>query len=381
MKERIIIKKLLFIHHYGGYGGAGISLLNNIEMLKDNYEITVLLPSIPDDMINELKKMRVDYIINNDIGMVPIYSGGSNIFKPSFYKNILKIKKTKIDIEKELMFNQYYALIVNSLTLSWIGIIDNNIPKVCFVRETLNNKAFFFNFLYRFILNKKFQKVFFISKYDLNKFNLKKNRSLVLNDCSFNSNLAQKKNKNKAEINILFLGGYNKIKGLHILLKSLERIKNKDISLTIAGDCKIRNLYGYKLQNKIQKLAKKFEINIIGKTTDTNFLFENADIVVFPSTTPHQARPLFEAGFYKLPVIISDFTQTNERVIDKYNGLTFKPNSSLELRKRIILLIENEQLRIKLGENNFNYCIEEHECENLRIVLNNEIEDLINVNK
>ncbi|PKE65099.1 hypothetical protein CW674_08625 [Macrococcoides caseolyticum] len=377
-KGVIKIKKILFIHHYGGYGGAGISLINNIRLLKDSYDITVLLPSNPKEMVDELSKLNIKIIKYDDIGMLPIYSGGSNILKPSFYINIMKIIKSKKIIERILFDKQFDLVLVNSLTLSWIGLIDNITPKICFVRETLNSKNLFFNKIYKYLLTKKFHKVFFISNFDCSKFNLKNNSSYVLNDCTYFENNIRSNNKNMNTINILYLGGFSKIKGTHVLLDALTRLKKNGITLTIAGNVDINGFYAKSIRRKINNLKKNIDVEIVGVTNKTAELFEKSDIVVFPSTKPHQARPVFEAGFYKVPVLISDFEETNERVIDGYNGITFKSNSSEDLKNKLIKLINDDKLRVKLAKNNYEYCLKEHNCYNLKSFLINHIEESLN---
>src|SRR5699024_12067610 len=129
---------ILFIHHYGGYGGAGISLINNIEMLKDDYRITVILPSYPDDMRNELLRLNVKVIEFNDvIGTVPIYSGGSDFWKPSMYKSIFKIFGFNKFLNKIIKTDNYDFVLVNSITLFWVGFKKNiQFDKLgCFVRS------------------------------------------------------------------------------------------------------------------------------------------------------------------------------------------------------------------------------------------------------
>ena len=42
--------KLMFIHHSGLVGGAGVSLINTIKAVAEENEIIVCVPSQPEDM-------------------------------------------------------------------------------------------------------------------------------------------------------------------------------------------------------------------------------------------------------------------------------------------------------------------------------------------
>lgn len=375
----ISIKNILFIHHYGGYGGAGISLINNIEMLKDDYRITVILPSYPDDMRNELLRLNIKVIEFNDvIGTVPIYSGGSDFWKPSMYKSIFKIFGFNKFLNKIIKTDNYDFVLVNSITLFWVGFKKNiQFEKLgCFVRETRDKKKKISNILIKKILNKYFSKIFFISEFDKNTYEDRRSKSkyYLINDCM--KKVTFKKSKNKNSLNLLFLGGYQKIKGLDILLKALNYLNNKDIKLTIAGDTEIKSSYANKIQKSINTLNKKgMNIKVIGTVKNASDMYNDTDILIFPSRKPHQSRPLFEAGFYKIPVIITENEIVNERIENGFNGFKFEARNFKSLSRKIKLFIKNPNLVNKLGENNYKLSLKNHNFEDVKINLLKAIEE------
>lgn len=375
----ISIKNILFIHHYGGYGGAGISLINNIEMLKDDYLITVILPSYPDDMRNELLRLNIKVIEFNDvIGTVPIYSGGSDFWKPSMYKSIFKIFGFNKFLNKTIKTDNYDFVLVNSITLFWVGFKKNiQFEKLgCFVRETRDKKKKISNILIKKILNKYFSKIFFISEFDKNTYEDRRSKSkyYLINDCM--KKVTFKKSKNKNSLNLLFLGGYQKIKGLDILLKALNYLNNKDIKLTIAGDTEIKSSYANKIQKSINTLNKKgMNIKVIGTVKNASDMYNDTDILIFPSRKPHQSRPLFEAGFYKIPVIITENEIVNERIENGFNGFKFEARNFKSLSRKIKLFIKNPNLVNKLGENNYKLSLKNHNFEDVKINLLKAIEE------
>ncbi|WP_413475628.1 glycosyltransferase [Staphylococcus equorum] len=375
----IIIKNILFIHHYGGYGGAGISLINNIEMLKDDYRITVILPSYPDDMRNELLRLNVKVIEFNDvIGTVPIYSGGSDFWKPSMYKSIFKIFGFNKFLNKIIKTDNYDFVLVNSITLFWVGFKKNiQFEKLgCFVRETRDKRKKISNILIKKIINKYFSKIFFISEFDKNTYEDRRSKSkyYLINDCMKKVNFIKSKNKNS--LNLLFLGGYQKIKGLDILLKALNYLNNKDIKLSIAGDTEIKSSYANKIHKSINTLNKKgMNIKVIGTVKNASDMYNDTDILIFPSRKPHQSRPLFEAGFYKIPVIITENEIVNERIENGFNGFKFEARNFKSLSRKIKLFIKNPNLVNKLGENNYELSLKNHNFEDVKINLLKAIEE------
>ncbi len=375
----ISIKNILFIHHYGGYGGAGISLINNIEMLKDDYRITVILPSYPDDMRNELLRLNVKVIEFNDvIGTVPIYSGGSDFWKPSMYKSIFKIFGFNKFLNKIIKTDNYDFVFVNSITLFWVGLKKNiQFEKLgCFVRETRDKRKKISNILIKKILNKYFSKIFFISEFDKKTYEDRRSKSkyYLINDCMKKVNFIKSKNKNS--LNLLFLGGYQKIKGLDILLKALNYLNNKDIKLSIAGDTEIKSSYANKIHKSINTLNKKgMNIKVIGTVKNASDMYNDTDILIFPSRKPHQSRPLFEAGFYKIPVIITENEIVNERIENGFNGFKFEARNFKSLSRKIKLFIKNPNLVNKLGENNYELSLKNHNFEDVKINLLKAIEE------
>ena len=91
-----------------------------------------------------------------------------------------------------------------------------------------------------------------------------------------------------------------------------------------------------------------------------NDIYSLADVLVFPATTPHQARPVFEAGAAKTPVIMPDFENTLEYVSNEDNGLIFKRKNSHDLSEKIRLIVQSKEFGQRLGEKNYEYTLKNH---------------------
>lgn len=371
------IKTILLIHHWGGLGGAGVSLLNNIKMLEKDFDITVMVPNYPPEMTNELKKYKVKIIeIPIPIGIYPIYNGGSEYWKPSFYKSIYNILKFNLILNKHLTLNKYNIILVNSFTLFWVAynkkVAESNLG--CFIRETLDNRKHITNKIIIKILKEKFKYLFLISEYDKKKFELS-DTGILINDCIFfeKKHFIEEEND---KFEIIFLGGFNRIKGLDVLLRAIMKIDSEKIKLTIAGNCEVIDIRTQNLKNQISSLAKRgYTIDLLGQVSNTADIILSKDALVFPSIVPHQARPLFEAGFLKVPVIISDSEVIRERIKNRYNGLTFSNNDPNELALCLKTLMDNNELKNTIIENNYTYALKNHNCKNIKEILIKSLND------
>jgi glycosyltransferase involved in cell wall biosynthesis len=351
------MQKLLFVHHYGGIGGAGKSLLNNINLLKDQFDIHVILPNSPSDIGMLLEKIdRVKLIYVDFIPSLPVYSGGFSLLSIKLYQHlimsILNIKKFLYLIDKV----GPDILIVNSIILCWLSKYSKNKRSICFVRET--KKRSLANIIQRNMLN-NFDDVVFISQFDLDSWNLTTNVRVIENSVDYAIDLKKAKysgtNKKKS-LNVLYLGGTSYIKGFYFLFLSLLLSKNKNkINIIVLGEIRLKvKLF----MNKWFGSIVNFEF--VGKVVDVSEYYLICDLVIFPVVKVHQGRPIFEAGYYHKGVIAPDFENLLEYVKHDFNGINYKQNSVFSLSKVFNEIIEGTYDLKVLGCNNHQMYIDKH---------------------
>lgn len=361
------MSKILLLHHSGDLGGAGMSLYSIINMLSGRHEIKIFIPNKNSDLANFLKSK--DITIDDklgEMGMISSYSGGPNQFSRTFINKLILIRNTKRILKDIIKTEKPDIIAVNSMTTAWAGklIKRNKIKSICFVRETLTNNLW--SKIIKCYLNNFFDGVIFISNFDKKKFNCKAPITKVVRDCidinEYSTNLDRKQACKKIGIensffNILFVGGTSILKGWQVILSAMEMLKEYNIKLIVAGN------------SNIDDIAISQNIEFVGIRNDMNILYRACDVLVFPSVFPHQSRPVFEAGFMGLPVIISDFTETKEFVRNMENGLTFKSMDSRDLANKIIKLYNDKNLCIKLGQENHERSIKLHNFESNKEIL------------
>lgn len=358
------MKKIIAFHHSGEIGGAGISLMNTISMLADDYELIVYI--MPGELENILKTCNVCVRkYKNIIGMIPSYSGGPKIVSYTYLKSIQSMCKSKKEIGEILEREKPDIVVTNSLVTAYISKVayKKNIPVVSFIRETRRNDLG--TIINERFLSKYSKKILFLSKYDKEKYNIPTNKcDVIYNSIKTDvydrgirrfeacSELGIREDK----FNVAFLGGTSEIKGWDIVKEIAEK-QIEDIHFIIAGN----NCNQVQLDN----------ITYLGVMDNIELCLKAADVLIFPVKFPHQGRPIFEAGLFGIPVIIPDYPLFYEMVSDGENGLYYEPENSKDLLDKIMFFKNHPQKIKQMGNNNYLRTVENHSYDkNRKRILN-----------
>lgn len=155
------------------------------------------------------------------------------------------------------------------------------------------------------------------------------------------------------------LGGVKRIKGTYELLQAMKELKKtgKDIFCIIAGKVgdsgTEQKEYSKKCFEFIKKNSLDEVVRIIEEQSEVLGVISASDVLLSTNTTSHFSRPIIEAWAKKKPVVASDHPHTREIVIDEQNGLLYKSDDYFELSEKIKKLINDQELRKKLGETGF----------------------------
>ena len=183
---------------------------------------------------------------------------------------------------------------------------------------------------------------------------------------------------------LLFMGGVEPIKGLLPLLRALTLLRDlDDLLLVIAGygfAPARRNAtflrralatarryrggdYPKRVADFIAENGLSERVRFVGMREDVVPLYAAANLVAFPATCAHQARPVLEAGAMGKPVVVSDFENLREFVEDGRTALTVPPNDAPALARAIRQLLNDPALAARLGEGNFKMALAKHDGE------------------
>ena len=150
---------------------------------------------------------------------------------------------------------------------------------------------------------------------------------------------------------ILFIGRLSKIKGVDVLIRALEGIKNAH--LIVAG--------GGEERRELEELARGLSIsaNFVGAVgaAERDELLCSCDVVVIPSLVMPCGRTegapvvCIEAMTAGRPVIASRAGGLAEIITDGENGLLFDAGDHNSLREKLRLIINDASLRRRLSRN------------------------------
>lgn len=364
-------------------GGASKSLIDLAHMLMKRHNVTVCLPENANSARQLLEGLGIRTCgIKASIPMWLYYSGGCGIISPRSFELLHRLSKNNIrlfvqEVEKTnpdvIIFNS----IVSSITAKYF---NTDTKKLVVIRETFNRTVF--DNIYRYIFRNYIDGICSIAKSELTYINLPDKNQCLIPDCLTPDDISVISRDEacgqlslpKDRFNILFMGGLELIKGTDILFSALDSINSK-INVIVAGNFDVNKLSSKSIKKLIlhprarrfyhmvssRYNAHKDQIYLLGfRTNGLNAAYCAADVVVFPSTFPHQPRPCIEAGAYSKPVILSDYEITKDFFINDYNALTFPAKDSKKLAEKIEILASNHELRKRMGENNWIMTQREH---------------------
>jgi len=153
---------------------------------------------------------------------------------------------------------------------------------------------------------------------------------------------------NKSGYNILFLNGIRDHRRIDLVIESASIIKNHfpDVRYTIVG---CRNEEEFSIVNELIKKNKVKEIvNVEYWTNTPRLYYENASIFIFPSDYVFCNYSLLESMERGVPAIVADVEDAEKIIKHGVNGYLSR-QTAVDLAKYIVMLLSNEDHRLKMG--------------------------------
>ncbi len=145
--------------------------------------------------------------------------------------------------------------------------------------------------------------------------------------------------KNGYDINFVFYG-YEKFNPDKLINKILNIFNfQQDVSLEAKELIKY-----FKMETSF--ILKKF-------TTNLNEIYPNQNVLCFLSSFDSPGRPIFEAGFYKVPSLVSISNPMNDTFINNKTGIIVNGLNPRDIAKKILYLFDNPKERKKMGKEAF----------------------------
>ncbi|MEW8992883.1 glycosyltransferase [Clostridium sp.] len=377
-----------------------MSCFDLINALKNKHNIILALPKGKNAARYKAKEMNIDTLNQNVMPLIfGYYNGCSNILRVVIKATFTLKYKSKW---RKILEQQKPDLVILNSIVQWpmICLLNNmNIKNVCFVRETMRGNS---NNIFNQIIAKNLKKaggLSFLSQYDKNQWSLpKKVKQVVIPDMldidnftyGINRENARKRLKLKSDaFYILYVGGMSKLKGAETIIRAINSCEEKNVKLLFLGDLEndlitsrgFKRIKYYSKISFIKKMNKYIKsyglidhIQFVGIQKDMSYWYAACDVVVFPAEEAHQARPIYEAGAFKKPIIASNFDNYHEYLKPGVNGLVFEPKNYIELAQIIEKLYKNPSICNELGKNNYELTIKLHNSSSINLQIQKLIE-------
>ena len=198
--------------------------------------------------------------------------------------------------------------------------------------------------------------------------NKKSRIEIIRNGVNLKKLVSKHNFKEKYQINsnfILFVGRFSKSKGIETLINAFSIVKNElkdsDIHLVIMG---VDFGYQAEMEKLIKKLNLSAEIKVIKNPPrdDVISAYGESEFLVLPSQWELSPLVPLESFAFKKPVISTNSHGIPYTVQNNKNGILVEPENSLELSNAIIKLLNDSELREKLGQSGYNFVNEECNC-------------------
>lgn len=137
------------------------------------------------------------------------------------------------------------------------------------------------------------------------------------------------------------------VKAISTLIEAMTLVANDhpSVHLEIAGEGSLRN----SLEQDVGRLGIAGNVSFLGWREDLPSVLRSWSIFVLPSLDEGFGVAALEAMASGLPVVASDVGGLRELMQDGETGFLVPPEAPAEFAKKIRLLLENQELREKMG--------------------------------
>ncbi len=151
---------------------------------------------------------------------------------------------------------------------------------------------------------------------------------------------------------IVFLANLKKPKNHIFFLESFYKLKLNDEGWTLHLIGKdYFDLYSNELKIFIKSNSLENNVYLYGMRSDTKHILSQASIGVLASTEEGFPVTLLEYGLEGLAVVSTNAGFCAKIIKDNYSGLLFDPSSYSDIQEQLYKLVNDNDLRIRLGKN------------------------------
>ncbi|MBN4075812.1 MAG: hypothetical protein COA71_02250 [SAR86 cluster bacterium] len=153
-------------------------------------------------------------------------------------------------------------------------------------------------------------------------------------------------------LKILFVGNISLQKGLHVLIKAMYKLNNKNISLSVIGREDLEPRYIETIKKYIKINGFENQINFLGVLREEALKekYLEHDIFILPSMNEAYGIVFLEAMQFSLPIIGCNVGGAKEIIEEKINGYLIDPDDSIRLAELINAMNSDRELLRQMSE-------------------------------
>lgn len=380
------MKKILFIHHATGWGGAPINMINiinNFDPRTFRVEVLLIKDSVVSDKLREFGiKCHVtkskfyryySYFQHTETNYVKWY----HLFR--FFKLIICWVLSRFYFaSQELERFDYDIVHLNSSVLTdWLGPAQKKGKVVFHVQESFRRGYVdLLSSFFRTQMIKYANCIIAISQDNARRIDVPDKTKVIYNYAKIPQ--YEPPHESYHSKKVLYLGGASKIKGFYTLVEALKYL-DRDVQVYFCGNFGLQNRTskgikniikrltgrGLKMQNAIKKMRNSTNAIELGMIHNVDHYLDEVCCLVSPFSLPHFSRPVIEAHLHKKPAIGSDVEGMNETINHGVNGLLFEKDNPRALAKAINQVIEQPAIAAWMGARGYEIAIYKFSPENI----------------
>lgn len=350
---------ILFIISSLKHGGAEKQTIIDANLFSEKHNVTLI--TFEDGELKSLLKDEVNFVLLKKRGY-------------------LKTSKIIIKIIKENNIQIINASLFASMILAVLSAMKVKIPVIWYFHSHEYDLEFKSKIAYKYFSQKKvLNKIFFVSK-ELKDYFANKGFSfpevkmdIIYNTYTVNLNQQNDNKKFNNEIIIGYIGRLVSLKRVEYLIEAAKYLTENNISnfkMNIIGDGESKK----RLIHLAKQMQVENKVNFLGFKSNLDNYYNDFHIFAFPSKEECLPISLIDACVKSNPCIAFDIGGNKEIIINNETG--FLVNNKNEFFEKIKMLIEDESLRRKLGNNAKNYCINKFDKNKRYKFLENVFENL-----
>lgn len=282
-----------------------------------------------------------------------------------FFKTIIQLNYTLLKFRPDIVYFSLMPVGIGFLRDALFAILIKMFrKKIVFHLNNRGipyyNKKFLFYFLYTIVFRNS--TIIHVSnkllESEILPLKIKGIRTYVVGN-TISSSEVPPKDYESQNMSILFLSNYFPEKGLMFLLKAFKTLIDKYPQIRLnaygASQSYVEDLK-YQSFIKINNLEGSIFIHGPVYGIEKKKVFEENDLFVFPSYFREECFPLsiLEAMNARLPIIATKIGAIPEMIEDNMEGLLIDPGNPNQIIEKLVLLLNNVELRQILGNNAHN---------------------------